>query len=156
MSTDAATWETVRVELEDGIAWVSLHRPEKRNAMNPKLNAEMIDVLETLLADDRCGVLVLTGSGEAFSAGMDLKEYFREIDGGPESVQIRVRRDAAQWQWRMLRTYPKPTMASGSAKPRAPPVPKCPKLRGLGPSLRRSLVGARPAPNATASPRTAQ
>jgi feruloyl-CoA hydratase/lyase len=111
MTDDASTWETVRVELDDGIAWVSLHRPEKRNAMNPKLNTEMIDVLETLVGDDRCGVLVLTGSGESFSAGMDLKEYFREVDGGPEAVQIKVRRDAAQWQWRMLRTYPKPTIA---------------------------------------------
>ncbi len=51
--------------------------------MNPMLNAEMIDVLETLDADDDAGVLVLTGAGDAFSAGMDLKEYFREVDGAP-------------------------------------------------------------------------
>jgi len=42
---------------------------------------------------------------------MDLKEYFREVDGGPEHVQRRVRRDAAYWQWRLLRTYAKPTVA---------------------------------------------
>jgi trans-feruloyl-CoA hydratase/vanillin synthase len=71
----------------------------------------MVEVLETLDADDACGVVVLTGAGDSWSAGMDLKEYFREIDGGPEHVQRRVRRDAALWQWRLLRTYAKPTVA---------------------------------------------
>ena len=104
-------WQTVKVELNEGIAWVQLNRPDKRNAMNPTLNAEMVDVLLTLDADDACEVLVLTGAGEAFSAGMDLKEYFREVDEQPEHVQRRVRRDANLWQWRLLRTYAKPTIA---------------------------------------------
>ena len=99
------------MEVEDGIAWVELNRPEKRNAMSPTLNAEMVEVLLELDADDDCGVLVLTGAGDSWSAGMDLKEYFREVDGGPEHVQRRVRRDAAYWQWRLLRTYAKPTIA---------------------------------------------
>ncbi len=111
MSGETGRWETVRVEVADGIAWVSLHRPEKRNAMNPTLNREMIEVLEALEADAGCGVLVLTGSGEAFSAGMDLQEYFRDVDAAPEHVQLKVRRDAALLQWRMLRTYSKPTIA---------------------------------------------
>jgi trans-feruloyl-CoA hydratase/vanillin synthase len=105
------SWETVKVTLDDGIAWVELNRPEKRNAMNPRLNAEMIEVLEAVDAEDGAGVLVLTGAGEAFSAGMDLKEYFREVDASPEHVQRKVRRDANLWQWRMLRTYPKATIA---------------------------------------------
>ncbi len=79
--------------------------------MNPTLNAEMVEVLEALDADDACGVLVLTGAGDAWSAGMDLKEYFREVDAAPEHVQRKVRRDAAFWQWRLLRTYAKPTIA---------------------------------------------
>jgi feruloyl-CoA hydratase/lyase len=107
----ADRWTTVRVRVDDGVAWVELNRPEKRNAMSPTLNAEMVDVLLELDADDDCGVLVLTGAGDAWSAGMDLKEYFREVDGGPEHVQRRVRRDAAYWQWRLLRTYAKPTIA---------------------------------------------
>ena len=79
--------------------------------MSPTLNAEMVEVLQALDADDTCGVLVLTGAGDAFSAGMDLKEYFREVDAAPEHVQRKVRRDAALWQWRLLRTYAKPTIA---------------------------------------------
>jgi trans-feruloyl-CoA hydratase/vanillin synthase len=107
----ADRWTTVRVEVDGGIAWVELNRPEKRNAMSPTLNAEMGEVLEALVADDACGVLVLSGAGESWSAGMDIKEYFREIDKQPEHVQRKVRRDAALWQWRMLRTYAKPTIA---------------------------------------------
>src|SRR5436305_15270837 len=53
------SYETVRVELDEGIAWVELHRPEKRNAMNPRLNAEMVEVLLELDANDDAGVLVL-------------------------------------------------------------------------------------------------
>jgi trans-feruloyl-CoA hydratase/vanillin synthase len=104
-------WETVNVTVEDGIGWVELNRPDKRNAMNPQLNREMIDVLQTLDADDGCGVLVLTGAGDAWSAGMDLKEYFREVDGAPQHVQRRVRWDSNTWHWRILRHYGKPTIA---------------------------------------------
>jgi trans-feruloyl-CoA hydratase/vanillin synthase len=102
---------TVRVEFEDGIAWVYLNRPDKRNAMSPQLNDEMIEVLDALEGDDRCKVLVLTGAGEAFSAGMDLLEYFRAVDGAPPIAKIRARRAAAEWQWRRLLAYSKPTIA---------------------------------------------
>jgi len=56
-------------------------------------------------------VLVLTGEGSAWTAGMDLKEYFREVDAGPEILQERIRRDASEWQWKLLRFYSKPTIA---------------------------------------------
>ena len=104
-------WTTVRVEVEDSIGWIILNRPEKRNAMNPTLNREMCDVLDTLEIDEGVKVLVLTGAGEAWSAGMDLKEYFRDIDQKPEIIQDRIRRDACTWQWKLLRMYSKPTIA---------------------------------------------
>ena len=105
------TWSCVDLEVTDGIAWVTLNRPEKRNAMNPTLNAEMLEVLDAVDSEPDAAVLVLTGAGEAFSAGMDLKEYFREVDDQPDWVQRRVRRDSMGWQWRRLRAYPKPTIA---------------------------------------------
>jgi trans-feruloyl-CoA hydratase/vanillin synthase len=54
---------------------------------------------------------VLTGVGDAFSAGMDLQEYFRDVDDAHPSVQIRVRRVNAEWQWKHLMNYSKPTIA---------------------------------------------
>ncbi|ALK33899.1 p-hydroxycinnamoyl CoA hydratase/lyase [Burkholderia plantarii] len=104
-------WTTVKVTVEAGIGWVVLNRPEKRNAMSPTLNKEMIDVLETLELDDEARVLVLTGEGDAWTAGMDLKEYFREVDAASDVVQERIRRDASRWQWQLLRMYSKPTIA---------------------------------------------
>ncbi len=103
--------KTVKVEFDAGIAWVTLNRPEKRNAVNPTMNNEMLPILDALELDDRCGVLVLTGAGESFSAGMDLKEYFREVDREPALKQAQVRRAAYAWMWRRLINYPKPTIA---------------------------------------------
>jgi trans-feruloyl-CoA hydratase/vanillin synthase len=108
----ATQWSTVDLTVEDGIAWVTLNRPQKRNAMNPTLNAEMLEVLDAVDADDSAGVMVLTGAGESFSAGMDLKEYFRAVDEeGSDYLQRKVRRDSMGWQWRRLRLFPKPTIA---------------------------------------------
>jgi trans-feruloyl-CoA hydratase/vanillin synthase len=104
-------WETVKAEVEDGVAWLYFNRPDKRNAMSPTLNKEMRDALELLELDGDAKVVVLTGEGAAWTAGMDLKEYFREVDGSPDVVQERVRRDASDWQWRLLRFYSKPTIA---------------------------------------------
>ena len=72
MSKYEARWQTVKVDVEEGIAWVTLNRPEKRNAMSPTLNREMVDVLEVLEQDAEARVLVLTGAGESWTAGMDL------------------------------------------------------------------------------------
>jgi trans-feruloyl-CoA hydratase/vanillin synthase len=112
MAANNEPWgKNVLVDFEDGIAWVTLNRPGKRNAMSPALNEEMLRVVTALATDERCGVLVLTGAGKAFAAGMDLKEYFRETDGAPDTILLSVRRTAEEWQWRRLRDYPKPTIA---------------------------------------------
>jgi feruloyl-CoA hydratase/lyase len=111
MSSYANRWQAVKVDVAEGIAWVTLNRPEKRNAMNPTLNREMLEVLDALETDSDAQLLVLTGAGESWSAGMDLKEYFREVDQQPEVMQDRYRRDCSQWQWQLLRMYQKPTIA---------------------------------------------
>jgi trans-feruloyl-CoA hydratase/vanillin synthase len=103
--------KNVAVTLEDGIAWVALNRPEKRNCMSPALNDEMVEVLDALEVNDACKVLVLTGTGEAFSAGMDLREFFRATDGLPYVQQMRVRRSSNTWQFHQLAHFLKPTIA---------------------------------------------
>jgi trans-feruloyl-CoA hydratase/vanillin synthase len=109
--TETLRWDNVRVELEDGIAWVVLDRPAKRNAMSTALADDMNQVLDALELDERCGVVVLTGAGEAFSAGMDLKDFFRATDKLSDVGRHRAYRATRAWQWRTLMYYPKPTIA---------------------------------------------
>src|SRR5918998_3270991 len=104
-------YENVKVEREDGITFVYLNRPEKRNAMSPALNADMLEVLTELEGDPETRVVVLTGAGDAFSAGMDLKEYFRAMDNAPESARLQARWINASWMYHKLRMFSKPTIA---------------------------------------------
>jgi feruloyl-CoA hydratase/lyase len=110
MTKEESSSDIVLVEFADRVAFVTLNRPEKRNAMNPALNARMVEVLDELEGDERCGVLVLTGAGESWSAGMDLKEYFRDNDAKPRDVTLKTRRQASSW-WTRLMYFEKPTIA---------------------------------------------
>ena len=103
--------ENVNIDFQDGIAWITFNRPQKKNAFSPALNREMIPILNALEVDNRCSVLVLTGAGDSYSAGMDIKEYFREVDKVTPIEVMRVRRDSMAWQWRQLQRFPKPTIA---------------------------------------------
>lgn len=105
-----AEQDTVSYFVRDQIAWVSFNRPEKRNAMSPQLNRRMMEVLDELEFRDDVGVLVLQGEGAAWTAGMDLKEYFRETESlGLKGVR-KSQREAYGW-WRRLRWYQKTTIA---------------------------------------------
>ena len=55
------TYENILYETDGRLAFITLNRPEKLNAMSPALNREMLGVLDALELDDRCCVLVLTG-----------------------------------------------------------------------------------------------
>ena len=107
--SDRAEEDTVAVKVENRIAWVSYNRPEKRNCMSPKLNRQMLRVLEELEFRDDAGVLVLTGEGDAFSAGMDLQEYFRDNEKLGIGAIRKSQREAYGW-WDRLRWYEKPTI----------------------------------------------
>ncbi len=102
--------DTVTYVVENRIAWVSFNRPEKRNAMSPELNRRMMEVLDELEHSDDVGVLVLTGEGTAWTAGMDLKEYFRETEATGLGGTRKAQRESYGW-WRRLRWYQKPTIA---------------------------------------------
>lgn len=96
--------------IEDGIAWVSFNRPDKRNCMSPNLNRRMGEILDEIEFRDDFGVLVLKGEGTAWSAGMDLKEYFRETEAQGLGATRKAQRESYGW-WRRLRWYQKPTIA---------------------------------------------
>jgi trans-feruloyl-CoA hydratase/vanillin synthase len=101
---------TVAYIVQDRIAWLRFNRPEKRNCMSPTLNREMMQALDALEFRDDVGVLVLTGEGTAWSAGMDLKEYFRETEAKGLGAVRQAQRESYGW-WRRLRWYQKPTIA---------------------------------------------
>ena len=107
---ERAESDTVAYEVRERIAWVKFNRPEKRNCMSPKLNRQMLRVLDQLEFDPDVGVLVLMGEGSAWSAGMDLKEYFREAAAQGLGMIRQSQREAYSW-WRRLRWYQKPTIA---------------------------------------------
>ncbi|WP_345248144.1 enoyl-CoA hydratase-related protein [Pigmentiphaga soli] len=106
----ATSTETVFVEWDGPVAIVTLNRPEKRNAMNSALTRAITETLERLRDDDACRVVVLTGAGTAFCAGMDLTEFFSEGEG-IAAARDRAMRDAAAWRIHLLRHFPKPTIA---------------------------------------------
>ncbi len=108
--TDRAEADTVSYEIRDGVAWVKFNRPDKRNCMSPKLNRQMLRVLDALEFRDDFGVLVLTGEGSAWSAGMDLKEYFRDSEALGLAGVRQSQREAYAW-WERLRWYQKVTIA---------------------------------------------
>ena len=67
-----SNFETIRLEVEDGIATLTLNRPEKLNAFNTLMMQEMIAAFDQTDADDSVRVVIVTGAGRAFCAGADL------------------------------------------------------------------------------------
>jgi len=65
--------DTILYEVADGVATITLHRPDALNALLPEMNDQLPELVAQAEADDSVRVLVLTGAGRAFSAGADLK-----------------------------------------------------------------------------------
>ena len=102
-------YKFITVEKNDGITWLTLNRPAKRNAMSPALHEEMDNALFELEDDPDTKVVILKGAGGNFSAGQDLKEFFRENEGKPSSAR-KAREEANRWRWERLYNYDKPTI----------------------------------------------
>ncbi len=103
----------IRLHDEDGIYTITLNRPEKRNAMNPQLHREMHAALTKLRFDPQVRVLIITGEGESFCAGQDLKEYFYDLS--PEAAALereQSRPFANEWRNTLLRLFHAPTIAA--------------------------------------------
>ena len=104
------SYTTIEVEKSDFVTTVRLNRPEKKNAMNPTMHREMSAALDELAYDDDTRVLVVTGVGDSFCGGMDLKETFFDLEKDP--AEFRRVTKAAEWRSHQLRLFPKPTIAA--------------------------------------------
>jgi enoyl-CoA hydratase len=73
------------IERRGGVALVTLHRPEKRNALSIELRVELADAFGRVSDDEEVGCVVLTGAGPAFCAGMDVTQF-----GGDREHKLRL------------------------------------------------------------------
>ena len=102
------TYEDIRYEVYDGIAKITINRPEVRNAFRPKTVMEMMDAFNHARDDRSIGVVILTGEGtEAFCSGGDQKV---RGDGGYVGEDEIPRLNVLDLQ-RQIRTLPKPVIA---------------------------------------------
>ena len=100
--------------IEGGIATLTMNRPEARNALTRPMMAALSEALPRLAADAAVRLVVLTGSGNAFCAGGDVKGFARNAAGAPATVtfdhkvtDLRARMEVSRW----LHEMPKPTLA---------------------------------------------
>jgi len=78
-------YETIILDKQGNIATLTLNRPEKLNALNPRMQVELDDAFRIVNQDDKIRALVITGAGRGFCAGGDIKESFQAgIDAGKE------------------------------------------------------------------------
>jgi enoyl-CoA hydratase/carnithine racemase len=76
-------------EKRDRIAWLTINRPGARNAIDPDVHQAMIEAWTDFRDDDSVDVAILTGAGEAFCAGADLKTYIPPIMGAASPARLR-------------------------------------------------------------------
>jgi enoyl-CoA hydratase/carnithine racemase len=76
---------TIRIEDEAGVRTLTLDRPEKKNAFNLRMTADLAKAVRDAEADARVRVLVLTGAGNDFSAGADMALFAGNVDAVPEA-----------------------------------------------------------------------
>jgi enoyl-CoA hydratase/carnithine racemase len=77
-------YDTIRLEARDGVGHLQLHRPERLNALSAPMLREIGDAMTRLEADDAVRVIVLSGAGNGFSSGFDLKDQMQRNPKGPQ------------------------------------------------------------------------
>jgi len=80
------TYESIRFQIQNGIAVLTLNRPDRLNSFTQAMHREVRDALDTLQADKSVRVLVLTGAGRGFCAGQDLND--RAVEPGGPGVDL--------------------------------------------------------------------
>ena len=72
--------ETLLYSVEDGIATITLNRPDKMNAFTAKMRDELVSLFDETDADDAVRAVIITGAGRAFCAGADLSSGGKTFD----------------------------------------------------------------------------
>jgi len=99
----------VRYEVDDGLAWITIDRPERMNAFRAKTVDELIQCLKRAWASTDVGVVCLTGAGDrAFCTGGDQKQRAETGDYGPSETGL----FEVEYLHRLLREIPKPVIAA--------------------------------------------
>jgi 2-(1,2-epoxy-1,2-dihydrophenyl)acetyl-CoA isomerase len=98
----------LRVEIDDGVATLTLDRPDALNSLTVPLKEALIRAFADMAADPAVRVVILTGAGRAFCAGQDLRERL-EPDAAPLATEIRERYNPLI---RSIRELPKPVIAA--------------------------------------------
>ena len=94
------SYEHILLDIEDGVAVITMNRPDVLNAMNRKLCGELHEAVLRMSADDGVGCIVLTGAGEkAFSAGGDIHE--QRSDDATYSQEELDAMSAARGPWEL-------------------------------------------------------
>lgn len=119
MTTLDTGTEDLRAEINDGVALITMNRPERRNALSPAMLSALGTVLAQAETDDAVGCVVLTGAGGAFCAGGDVKSMAaRSADsssdtaGPPLDAVIHRQRLSQRATSGRLWSMPKPTIAA--------------------------------------------
>jgi methylglutaconyl-CoA hydratase len=102
--------DTILVNEVGGVRTIMLNRPERRNALTPEMQGELIRALEAAADDAGCRVVVLAGAGEGFCAGLDLGRL-REMNDLSEEEHTEDARRVSR-MFRTLYELPKPTIAA--------------------------------------------
>ena len=103
------SYTTIKIETDGTLALITLHRPEKRNAISAAMIADLLAVLEDVESGSE-RVAILTGAGKAFCAGMDLDALKSLASQSPEQNLADARRTAGFF--RRLWSFPKPLIAA--------------------------------------------
>lgn len=107
---ESMNFKTIQYKEQAGVATITLNRPDKRNAISPELVEDLLDALATAEHSRGAKVVILTGEGKAFCAGMDL-EALRETT---TSSKEKNRKDSETMArlFRSIYEFPKPTIAA--------------------------------------------
>jgi methylglutaconyl-CoA hydratase len=103
------TYQTIQLTYDSGIATITFNRPDKRNAVSFQLVEELVTALDEV-ERSTAQIVILTGAGKAFCAGMDLDEL-KSLTGKTHADNVADSAKMAQI-FRRLYEFPKPTIAA--------------------------------------------